>query len=74
MTKNSKESNQTSESLVTVSSSRIKKSKSEASLTTKIVVAPVSAYYSAITAVEKATNKSIVKRTKFEALLDSTFS
>ena len=71
MQQNNEQPNQTSYSVVRVSSSKIQKH--ERSLATEIILAPYSAYQSAITAVEHAANKSDVKRIKFGTLWDTIF-
>jgi hypothetical protein len=71
MQQNNEQPNQTSYSVVRVSSRQIQKH--DRSLATNIILAPYSAYQSAITAVEHAANKSDVKRIKFETLWDTTF-
>ncbi|XWK89236.1 MAG: hypothetical protein U7127_03985 [Phormidium sp.] len=71
MRQNNDHLNQISYSLVRVSSSKIRKY--DHSLATGIVLAPYSAYQSAVVAVEHAANKSDVKRIKFETLWDTTF-
>ena len=71
MQQNNEQPNQTSYSVVRVSSRQIQKH--ERSLATDIILTPYSAYQSAITAVENAANKSDVKRIKFGTLWDTTF-
>jgi phosphotransferase system IIA component len=71
MPQNNQQENRTSDSVVRVSSSQIQKH--ERSLATEIILAPYSAYQSAITAVEQGANKSDIKRIKFETLWDTTF-